>query len=691
MLPNDANWSTAELTEFLAAVSASQEVATARQTAVDRVAEAFGADACAIVGGGVAVASVGFADDVPHAALAAACAEGGPIEVPGVGLCACLTAGLDMAGVLLVARDPEEEFAREEMSLLRAMGRVLALSLGTLAVLEDQRERETLLVRLTEVQRSVVDCGDLDATVSAIARGAAELLGAEAAGVRLDGRLAAWEGPADLPPVLSVVLHGEHGPQGGSLEVADRSGGRPYAEAERDVLRAFAEHASLALANARNHADAVHRALHDPLTGLGNRVLFRERLEHALVRCARSGNEVAVLFVDVDDFKAVNDRLGHAQGDELLVALAGRLTTLLRSEDTAARLGGDEFAVLLENVTDGVEAVQVAERLLAELERPVRIGAQDVAVGASVGIATGRRSGDDLLRNADFAMYQAKAAGRGRYALFEAEMHATALGRLSLAADLRGALDRDELFLHYQPIVRVRTGEICGAEALLRWQHPERGVVAPGEFIPLAEQQRLIVPIGRWVLREACRQGAEWHRRRPQLRIGVNVSGCQVTYPGLVADIEAALAESGMAAECLVLELTETVLMQDVDETAARLHEIGRLGPEISVDDFGTGYTSLQYLQRFPIDSLKVARTFVDGLDGDGDRAALARAIVDLGDSLGLLVIGEGVERPEQLAALATLGCDFAQGFLLGRPMPADEFGALLSRPAQTALPHHAA
>jgi len=685
-----ANWSTTELTEFLAAVSASPDVAAARQTAVERAAEAFGAEAGAMVGGGVALASIGFPRDaVPHAALAEVAAHGGALAVPGIGACECLAAPVDTAGVLLVARGPEDEFTREEMSLLRGMARVLSLSMRTLAVLEDQREREALLERLTEVQRSVVDCGDLPDTLSAIARGAAELLGAESAGVRLGGQLAAWSGPAGRPPLLSVALHDEH--EGGALEVAARTDARPYAESERDVLRAFAEHASLALSNARNHADAVHRALHDPLTGLGNRVLFRERLEHALARCSRLGKDVAVLFVDVDDFKEVNDRLGHAQGDELLVALAGRLRALLRAEDTAARLGGDEFAVLLEDVGDGAEAVQVAERLMAELERPVRVSGQDVAVGASVGIAIGRSGGDDLLRNADFAMYQAKAAGRGCYALFQPEMHAAALGRLSLAADLRRAVDNGELFLHYQPIVRVATGEICGVEALVRWQHPERGVVPPGDFIPLAEQQRLIVPIGRWVLREACRQGAEWHRRRPDLRIGVNVSGCQLADSGLVADIESALADSGMAPECLVLELTETVLMQDVDETAARLHEIKALGPEISVDDFGTGYTSLQYLQRFPIDSLKVARTFVDGLDGSDDHATLARAIVDLGLSLGLLVIGEGVERPLQLAALAALGCDFAQGFLIARPMPAHELGALLAQPVLTALPPRAA
>jgi diguanylate cyclase (GGDEF)-like protein len=685
--PDDrAGSSTERLTEFLATVSASQDLAAAHQSAVECAAEAFAADAAAIVADEIVLASSG--DAVPRATLAAA-ARGGTLEVPGVGACACLAAPLEPAGVLLVVRRADDAFTREEILLLRAISRVLSLSLRTLAVLDEQREREALLVRLTEAQRSVVDCDDLPDTLSAIARGARGLIDAGAAGVRFDDRVAAWAGPVDLPPVLTVALHDEHA--GAALEVAGRADGRPYALAERDVLRAFAEHASLALTNARNHASAVHRALHDPLTGLANRVLFRERLDHALARCSRLGKDVGVLFVDVDDFKEVNDQLGHAHGDELLVTLATRLRTLLRVEDTAARLGGDEFAVLLEDVVDGAEAVQVAERLLEELQRPVRIGGQDVTVGASVGIATGRRDADQLLRNADFAMYQAKADGRGRYALFEAEMHAAALSRLSLAADLRKAVANGELFLHYQPVVRVSTGEICGVEALLRWEHPERGVIQPNDFIPLAEQQRLIVPIGLWVLREACRQGVEWHRRWPQLRVGVNVSGVQMTDPDLVQDIEAALADSGIAPECLVLELTETVLMQNVDATAERLHQIRRLGPEISVDDFGTGYTSLQYLQRFPIDSLKVARTFIDGLDGSDDRARLGRAIVDLGLSLGMIVIGEGVERPEQLAALNALGCDFAQGFLLARPMPAGDVSALLSQPRQTALPPLAA
>jgi diguanylate cyclase (GGDEF)-like protein len=674
----EASWSTNQLAEFLAAVSASADVAGARQGAVERVAEAFGADVGAMIAGGVALASIGFPRDaVPHDALAAA-TDGGTIEVPGVGPCACLVAPVEEAGVLIVARYPGEPFAREEMALLRAMGRVLSLSLRTLGVLEDQREREALLERLTEVQRSVVDRPDLDDTLEAIARGAAELLGAEAAGVRIRGQVAAWSGPEDREPAISAALHDHNGGPGGAIEVAPRASGRPYAESERDVLRAFAEHASLALANARNHAEAVHRALHDPLTGLGNRVLFRERLEHALARCPRTHKQVAVLFIDVDGFKSVNDRLGHAVGDELLVEVAGRLRDLLRVEDTAARLGGDEFAVLLEDVVDGAGAIHVAERLRAALDRPLHAGGQDVTVSASVGIATGRSSADDLLRSADFAMYQAKAAGRGRYALFEPRMHTVALARLGLEADLRRALDRGELFLHYQPFALVRTGEIAGAEALVRWRHPERGIVPPSDFIPLAEEQGLIVPIGRWVLNEACRQAAAWHRRWPWLRIAVNVSGRQVAEPGLAAEIEAALANSGIAPERLVLELTETVLMNDVDATAARLHEIRRLGPEIAVDDFGTGYSSLQYLLRFPIDSLKVARTFVDGIDGGGDRATLARAIVDLARSLGLLVVGEGVERPEQLASLIALGCDFAQGFLLGRPMPADELEAML-------------
>jgi diguanylate cyclase (GGDEF)-like protein len=676
---SSASWSTAQLAEFLAAVSGSLDVPAARQSAVERAAEAFGADVGAIVDGGFAVASIGFPRDaVPHAELAAS----GDLDVPGVGACARLAAPVDDGAVLLVARDPDEPFTREEESLLRAMGRVLSLSLRTLGVLADRREREALLERLTEAQRSVVDRSGLDETLAAIARGAAELVGAEGAAVRFGGRLAAGHGAHHLPAVLSVALHD---PEGIDCRI-DVAGSRPYGESERDVLRAFAEHASLALANARNHADAVHRALHDPLTGLANRVLFRERLEHALERCPRSGKEVAVLFVDVDGFKAVNDRHGHALGDELLVELAGRLRALLRVEDTAARLGGDEFAVLLEEVDDGAGAIHVAERVLEALQRPVQIDGHDVTVGASVGIATGRRFADDLLRNADFAMYQAKAGGRGRYALFEPEMHASALGRLSLEADLRRAVERGELFLHYQPVVGVKTGLVSGAEALVRWRHPQRGVVPPGDFIPLAEESGTIAEIGRWVLQEACRQGAEWQRRWPEFRVGVNLSGRQLAEPQLVADIDAALAATGLRPECLVLELTETVLMRDVDEAAARLQEIRRRGCEISIDDFGTGYSSLQYLLRFPIDSVKVAREFVDGLDLGGDRATLARAIIEFAASLGLNTVGEGVERPEQVACLAALGCEYAQGFLLGRPVAADELTALLeAAPAQAA------
>jgi diguanylate cyclase (GGDEF)-like protein len=314
---------------------------------------------------------------------------------------------------------------------------VLALSLRTLGVLEDQREREALLVRLAEVQRSVVDRPDVADTQDAIAHGAAELLGAESAGVRIRGRIAAWTGPEHREAAISAALHDQDGEPGDAIELGPRANGRAYAESERDVLRAFAEHASLALANARNHAEAVHRALHDPLTGLGNRVLLRDRLQHALERCPRTGQHVAVLFIDVDGFKSVNDRLGHAVGDELLVDVAGRLRELLRAGDTAARLGGDEFAILLEDVVDSAGAIHVAERLLAALDRPLRAGGQDVTVSASVGIATGCGGAGDLLRSADFAMYQAKAAGPGRYALFEPQMHAAALGRLSLEADLR--------------------------------------------------------------------------------------------------------------------------------------------------------------------------------------------------------------------------------------------------------------
>jgi diguanylate cyclase (GGDEF)-like protein/PAS domain S-box-containing protein len=428
----------------------------------------------------------------------------------------------------------------------------------------------------------------------------------------------------------------------------------------------------------------AYQAFHDPLTGLANRVLFRDRVEHALSRAGRSGavrEHVAVLFLDLDDFKSVNDTLGHAEGDRLLEAVAARLLRATRGCDTVARLGGDEFAVLLEDMAGPDDALTVAERIVAALRAPVGVTGKDVLVSASIGIAHARPddSTGELLRNADVAMYQAKEGGKGCARVFEPAMHAAIVERLTLAADLRHAVDRGELRLLYQPIVELESGRLTGVEALVRWQHPDRGLVAPAVFIPLAEEVGMIVPVGRWVLVEACRQLRSFDGLvspgagpdRGGLTMSINLSGLQLQDPELVAHVAGALAEAGVAPARVVLEITESVLMRHAEETIATLHALKALGVRLAIDDFGTGYSSLSYLQRFPVDVLKIDKAFVDGVARGGSDAALARAIIALGDSLGLRTVAEGIEHPEQWAQLAALGCGHGQGYLFARPLTA--------------------
>jgi diguanylate cyclase (GGDEF)-like protein/PAS domain S-box-containing protein len=452
-----------------------------------------------------------------------------------------------------------------------------------------------------------------------------------------------------------------------------------------------------------------HQAYHDPLTGLANRVRLRERVEEAVTRAAHAGGaaSVALLYVDLDDFKKVNDSLGHAAGDRLLRRVSDRLLGATRGPDTVARLGGDEFAVLLERVRDDDEARGVAERLGRALAAPFTIDGTEVVVGASVGIARlggahdaapgpPDRAGDaadTLLRDADVAMYAAKRAGKGRYVVHEPGMTADASARLELEAELRRALERGELRVHYQPIVELATGRPVGAEALVRWEHPARGLLAPGLFVPLAEETGLVVPLGRWVLEAACREAAGWAGAGagagPGATAGptltVNVSARQLADADFVAAVGAALARAGLPASRLLLELTESVLVQQDEATLATLRALKALGVRLGIDDFGTGYSSLRYLQRFPVDVLKVDRSFVAGLD-DGrpavrapnpageaaDGVALARAVLALGRTLSLRTVAEGVETDGQRAQLLALGCEFGQGFLFARPMPGE-------------------
>ena len=423
------------------------------------------------------------------------------------------------------------------------------------------------------------------------------------------------------------------------------------------------------------------QAFHDPLTRLANRSLFRERVEHALDR--RSVTDTAVLFIDLDNFKTINDSLGHAAGDHVLVETAHRVRSTLRAEDTAARLGGDEFAVLLEDA-EVTAAARVAERIRAALGTPFWVLGQEVYVSASIGIAV-REVGDtagELLRNADVAMYTAKTKGKARFEIFEPAMHDAVVARLGMEAELRRAIARGEFVVHYQPIVKLESGEIIGAEALVRWQHPTRGLVPPLEFIPLAEETGLIVPLGGWVLRQACRQLAEWQRLRgggEPFVMNVNLSSRQLVRDAIADEVAAAVDESGIRASWLVLEVTETVLMADPVAAAAALGHIRDLGVRVALDDFGSGYSSLSHLRRFPIDIVKIDKSFVDDVAHEGVESAIARGIIELGRAMQIQTVAEGIEADEQAEMLRSLGCELGQGFFFAKPLGAEDWTDLLA------------
>ncbi len=425
-------------------------------------------------------------------------------------------------------------------------------------------------------------------------------------------------------------------------------------------------------------ARLAHQAVHDPLTGLPNRVRFVEALQHALNR--QNGNgRLAVLFVDLDHFKTVNDSLGHAAGDRLLVAVADRLRATVRPSDTLARFAGDEFTILCADVPDEASAVELADRVTSAVAKPVALVEGEVFVSASVGIAlsTGDLDAPEtLLRNADAAMHRAKEQGRARAGLYDPSAHDQTIRNLRTGNDLHRALGRRELRMHYQPILSLETGRVSGFEALLRWQHPERGLVRPDEFVSLAEETGLVVPIGVWALEESCRQAAAWHANGAPVTISVNLSPRQLVEPTLVDSVAAVLRRTAINPATVWLEITETTLMQDAESAVKTLRALRALGVHLSVDDFGTGYSSMSYLKRFPVESLKVDRSFIDGLGREPEDTAICTAVVSLAHALGLRAVAEGVETPEQLAELRTLGCELAQGYLFGRPAPPETWGA---------------
>ncbi|HET7589997.1 MAG TPA: EAL domain-containing protein [Solirubrobacterales bacterium] len=501
-----------------------------------------------------------------------------------------------------------------------------------------------------------------------------------------------------MPPVLrvfgaasslAVVIDGKSRPFG----VLDVHATEPHRFSAKDVP--FVQAAANVLADAieRHSADQAlrYRVLHDSLTGLPNRLSFVDALGDALGKAAVSGSPVGILFLDLDHFKLINDSLGHHAGDALLRAVAPRLRSHLRPGDIVARFGGDEFGILIDRLADEGEALAIADRVAAAFAKPFSLDGVDHFVSASIGVAVSRAgegrpvNAELLIRDADAAMYRAKEGGRSRSVLFDAEMRAGAMRRLETERELRHALDRDELALFYQPVVSLRTGEISGLEALVRWRHPERGLLDPPEFVSIAEDSGLIEPIGRWVQERACRQALEWHQLRPDSRpldVAVNLSARQVAHRDFAATVEEILARIGIDPVHLRLEITESVLVEESATAIASLQQLNELGVRLVLDDFGTGYSSLAYLNRFPFHALKIDRSFVDALGAEQEATAIVEAIIGMARALSLEVIAEGVESEVQLAELQRLGCDYAQGHFFQAAMPEREVSRLIAEGA---------
>jgi diguanylate cyclase (GGDEF)-like protein len=442
---------------------------------------------------------------------------------------------------------------------------------------------------------------------------------------------------------------------------------------------------------ARREEELAFLATHDALTGLPNRTLILDRVEQMLARSRRSQTPVAALFIDLDNFKSINDTLGHGVGDELLRAVAARLKGVVRDADALGRLGGDEFVVVSEELSLAAGPELVAERLLEALQHPFKLGADKetrLTVTASIGIAAGdHTSAEEILRNADIAMYRAKWDGKNRYIAFESGMQDTLQNRMELEMDLREALENDEFLLNYQPTIDLRDMSPTGVEALIRWKHPVRGIVQPDDFIPLLEETGLITEVGKWVLEEACSQAAAWRADGYSIGIAVNVSGRQLDSDQLVADVEGALAHSGLDPKALTIEITETTLMRNVEETACRLAQVKALGVRIAIDDFGTGYSSIAHLQRFPVDALKIDRSFISGMRDNLEGETLIQTLVQLGKALSIETFAEGIEQPQELSVLRDQDCDSGQGFLFARPLDVADTEKFLQNWAKRATP----
>ncbi len=678
------------LVEFLTAVGRHEHRTPAIRAAAELAAEEFDAEIGAVVIGDELGAVFGFGTSaVPARTLCAIRSGTGTADLGAAGVSHWAAASWDIGdrGRLLVARS-RDEFAPEERNLLLGMARSLGLALRMIGVLSRERERTEVLEVLLGIQRSISHRAPLSDILSAVSRGASSLLGGRPVSLVLDDELDPQHpivaGP-DLGLSVSSTTAAVHvnGVPAGALVA--RSDGTTLDDAERRLLAAFAEHASLALTDART-VEEMREAFHDPLTGLPNRALFLDRLTHALRLAARQDTRVSVLFIDLDRFKAVNDSIGHSAGDELLRGAAQRILSCTRAADTAARFGGDEFAVLLEATDPVIDARQVAERIIAAIRRPFRIRGKVVFVGATVGIGfadSEDRHPDELLRNADLAMYRAKRSGRGHWVAFEPGMKKALTERMQLETDVQSALGRGELSIHYQPLVELDSGTPFAVEALLRWQHPADGPIDPALFMPVAEETGAIVEIGRWVLDEACGQLARWREKLPRLNLHVNVSAPQLYGDSFQDHVAEALGAHRLPWEAITIEITESTLMADRGETGAELERLKRLGASIALDNFGTGPSSLCHLRELPVNLLKIDRSLIQTTDKAHGEAGFLQAIVVLGQAMGLDVVADGIETPEQLAQLRAIGCLLGQGSGFSPPQAAGALTDYLERAPQ--------
>jgi len=612
----------------------------------------------------------------------------------GSGVFLSLTARDETRGVLAVGLPAQ--IARESLDSLEALATQVSLAVEGAALADDlhRRESEARFRSLVAHSSDLITVLAADGTVTYQSPSIERLLGysvEEIEGTRFDRLLRDSDRPR-----LARILTGlpDAGSETHAIECSLRHRDGTWLQFEVQQTNLLQEeHVRGIVLNSRDVSEQkafedqlAHQAFHDPVTGLANRALFADRVQHSLTRMQRGGLSVAVVFIDLDDFKTVNDSLGHAAGDFVLKEVAFRLEATVRPTDTVARFGGDEFAVLLDGIVDTQEAADVTERILRALELHLEIDGKEVFPRASIGICIADRDHDapaaeELLRNADVAMYMAKRDSKGGYRLFEPRMHERVVERLELRAELQRAIDHRQLEVYYQPVVRLDRKVIYGIEALLRWRHPTRGSILPEQFIPLAEETGLIVPIGRWVLGEACHQAARLNATMApgteSLTMSVNLSVKQLQSDSVVADVRNALEASGLDPAALVLEITESVMMADMDLAVQQLNDLKALGIRLAMDDFGTGYSSLSYLSRLPVDILKMDRSFLIS-DHEAD-ASLAAAIISLGKSLRLDVVAEGVERLDQVPSLRDLGCELGQGFLFAEPMSEDSLNQYLA------------